>query len=76
MKNTARAKKWFGKERTDTTARNATLENFIQDYGKKAFRFAYKLSGNTEAANELLQEASYRVLRNWDRYDQSKSLSA
>jgi len=59
-----------------TSARNETLEKFIQDYGQKAFRFAYKLSGNVEDATELVQEASYRVVRAWANYDASKSLEA
>jgi DNA-directed RNA polymerase specialized sigma24 family protein len=66
MKNTAKSKEWFGKERMDTAARNVILEKFIRETAEKALWFAYKLSGNTEAARELVQEASYRVLRAWD----------
>ena len=66
--------RWSGKARNGTPARNEILEKFIQDYGQRAFRFAYKLSGNVEDAQELVQEASYRVILAWASYDKSKSL--
>jgi len=71
MKKHYESKKGFGKK-AEAAARNAILEKLIQDCGAQAFRFALKLSGNVEAAEELVQEASYRVLRAWDRYDRSR----
>ncbi|MFH1723568.1 MAG: RNA polymerase sigma factor [Elusimicrobiota bacterium] len=52
------------------------FEEFVRDYGERAFQFAYRLSGNVEEAKDLVQEAYYRVLRSWDRYDASRSLDA
>ena len=75
MKSTAIAKKWFGMKGAATAARNEILGKFIQDYGRKAFRFAYKLSGNVEDAKELVQESSFRVMLGWDRYDKSRPLA-
>jgi len=76
MKSTAIAKTEFGKQNADAAARNEILEKFIQDCGKKAFRFAYRLTSNAEDAKELVQEALYRVMLAWDRYDQSRSLKS
>lgn len=53
-----------------------SFEAFVRDYGERAFQFAYRLSGNVEEAKELVQEAYYRVLRSWQRYDQKRSLDA
>ena len=50
------------------------IERLVQDYGERAFQFAYRLTGNADEARELVQEAFYRVLRNWERYDQSQPL--
>ena len=73
MESTAKAKNGR-KDGNGTSVRNEILEKFTRDYDKKAFRFAYKLSSNVEDAKELVQEASYRVLVAWNRYDKSKSL--
>ncbi len=68
--------KRFVKEGTATVARNQVLESFIQDCGGRAYQFAYSLSGNSEEAKELVQEALYQVARNWKQFDQTKSLDA
>jgi RNA polymerase sigma-70 factor (ECF subfamily) len=73
MESTTKAKN-NGKEGNGAAVRNEILKNFMREYGKRAFKLAYKLSGNVEDAKELVQEASYRVLLAWDRYDESKSL--
>lgn len=54
-------------ERTESAADR--FEAFVQDYGERVFRFAYRLSGNADEAKELAQEALYRALRGWDRLD-------
>ena len=74
MEKHCESKKGFGKEMNGKSGDYGILENFIQAYGERAFKFAFKLSGNVEDARELVQEAFYRVLLAWDRYDESKPL--
>ncbi len=50
------------------------FEEFIRDYGERAFQFAFRLSGSVDEARELVQESFYRVLRHWDAVDQARSL--
>jgi RNA polymerase sigma-70 factor (ECF subfamily) len=52
------------------------LQDFVRDYGERAFQCAYRLTGNMEEAKDLVQEAFYRVLRNWKRYDPSQALES
>ncbi|MHB2025648.1 MAG: RNA polymerase sigma factor [Elusimicrobiota bacterium] len=49
--------------------RDKELAKFIRDYSDRGFRFAYQLSGNAEDAKELVQEAFFRVIRNWAKWD-------
>jgi len=57
--------------RRESPGRDA-LERLIKDCGERAFQFAFRLSGNSEEAKELVQETYYRLLRNWDRYHASR----
>ncbi len=50
------------------------FEEFVRDYGERAFQFAFRLSGSVDEARELVQESFYRVLRHWDSVDQARSL--
>ncbi len=50
------------------------LERFVTDYSERGYQFAYGLCGNGEDAKELVQEAFCRILRHWDRYDDSQPL--
>lgn len=52
------------------------FERFVDAYGDRAFRFAYRLTGNVEEAKEIVQESFYRVLRAWDTYDASRPMDA
>ncbi len=52
------------------------LQEFVERYSGRAYQFAYGLCGNAEEASELVQEAFYRVIRSWDRYDTSRPLEA
>lgn len=52
----------------------AGMERLVEDYGERAFQFAYRLTGNADDAKELVQEAFYKVLRNWEGYDRSQPL--
>lgn len=49
-----------------------TIERLVQEYGERAFQFAYRLTGNVGEAKELTQEAFYRALKNWESYDHSQ----
>lgn len=50
------------------------FEDFVREYGERAYRCAYRLCGDTEEAKDLVQEAFTRVLSRWDRYDGSQPL--
>jgi RNA polymerase sigma-70 factor (ECF subfamily) len=49
------------------------LEILLRRYASRALDYAHSLAGNNEEAKELVQQASYQVLRNWERYDPLKS---
>lgn len=48
------------------------LERLIEDYADRGYQFAYHLCGNVDEAHDLVQEAFCRVIRAWDRFDQSQ----
>lgn len=50
------------------------MERLVRDYGERAFQFAFRLAGNAEDAGEIVQEAFFRVLRHWGRYDPDQPL--
>ena len=58
-----------------TDAPEGFFEEFVREYGERAFQFAYRLTGNVEESKDLVQDAFYRTLRSWDRYDPSRPLN-
>jgi RNA polymerase sigma-70 factor, ECF subfamily len=46
----------------------AFLEHAIEQYGKAAYNFAYRLTGNEADASDLTQEAFIRVYRAWQSF--------
>jgi RNA polymerase sigma-70 factor (ECF subfamily) len=50
------------------------IERLVEEYGERAYQFAFRMTNSQEQARELVQEAFYRVLRNWERYDRSQPL--
>lgn len=50
------------------------LERFVEEYSEPAYQFAYSLCADKEEAKDLVQEAFFKVLRHWDRYDQKQPL--
>ncbi len=52
------------------------FERLIREYSERAFQFAYRLSHNPEEAKDCVQEAFFRVLRSWEKYDETRSLEA
>ena len=50
------------------------FEAFLQEYGDRAYQFAYRLCGNADEAKDLVQEAFIRLLRHWQDYDASQTL--
>jgi RNA polymerase sigma-70 factor (ECF subfamily) len=48
-----------------TAEQTAFLERAIAQYGKAAYNFAYRLTGNEADARDLTQEAFVRVYRAW-----------
>ncbi|MBI3550671.1 MAG: RNA polymerase sigma factor [Elusimicrobia bacterium] len=55
-------------------AKARLVERLIKDCGERAFHFAWRLSGDSESAKELVQEAYRRVLAKWERYDSRQPL--
>ncbi len=45
------------------------LERFIREYSERGYQFAFHLCGSAETAQELLQEAFFRVVKKWGSYD-------
>jgi len=50
-------------------AQYARFEGHIRDCHRSAYNFAYRLSGNPNDAEDLLQEATIRAFRFFDKYD-------
>lgn len=48
------------------------IERLIEENAEKAFKFACRLTGDTQEAKELVQEAFFRVMRNWSAYNESQ----
>ncbi len=48
------------------------LERLIEDYADRGYQFAYHLCGNVDEAQDLVQEAFFRVIRGWDGFDQKQ----
>lgn len=46
----------------------------VREQGERAFRFAYRLTGDVEQARDLVSEAFARVLSRWGQYDAGRSL--
>jgi RNA polymerase sigma-70 factor (ECF subfamily) len=74
MEKHCESKKRFGKEENGEAARQEILEGLIRDSGEKAYQFAYSLAGNCDEAHDLVQEALYRVMQAWKRYEAGKPL--
>lgn len=50
-------------------------ENFpalVRDHAEKAYRFAFRLTGNDSDARDLVQEALTKALEKFDKYDSSR----
>lgn len=45
-----------------------TLDDLVQDHLPETFRFAVRLTGNSQSAEELVQEALVRVARSWHKF--------
>ena len=66
--NYTRAKEWCGKYKTQTKLDTAEFRRELLEAQSELQRFAYKLTADKEAANDLLQEASLKALNNMARY--------
>ncbi len=54
-----------------TMDRSALFEGLIRDTHKQAFSLAYRLTGNTAEAEDLVQESFLRAYRFFHRYDET-----
>lgn len=63
-----------GTAATDAASREQ-LQTLLREHEPRARRVALSLTKNEAAADELLQDAAYRVLRSWKRYDPLKSFA-
>jgi RNA polymerase sigma-70 factor (ECF subfamily) len=58
------------KQRSEGGNRNALFEGLIRDTNKQAFSLAYRLTGNSAEAEDLVQESFVRAYRFFHRYDE------
>ncbi len=66
-----------GKElKAQTASRDVKLESLLRSHEAQARQFASGLARNPEEAKELVQAASFQVLRHWEKRDPLKSFSA
>jgi RNA polymerase sigma-70 factor (ECF subfamily) len=54
----------------------AFLERAMEQYGRAAYTYAYRLTGNQADANDLAQDAFLRVYRAWDSFTPGTSFIA
>jgi RNA polymerase sigma-70 factor, ECF subfamily len=66
--------KRFGKEGNGSKTKDELVRGLIQVSGETALGYARSLTGNSEDAKEIVQEAFYRAVRFWDSYDSERSL--
>jgi RNA polymerase sigma-70 factor (ECF subfamily) len=59
------------KEKTGGRDRTALFESLIRDTHKQAYSLAYRLTGNTAEAEDLVQESFLRAYKFFHRYDDS-----
>lgn len=50
------------------------LERFVEEYGDRAYGFAYGLCGSEPEARELTQEAFVKIFERADQFDETRSL--
>lgn len=50
------------------------FEVFVEQYGDRAYRFAYGLCGSDQEARELVQEAFVKILDKADKFDSTQNL--
>ncbi len=51
------------------------LEKLISEHAEQAYGYACRLTGDTQEAKELVQEAFFRVMRNFEDFDRSQPFS-
>ncbi len=51
---------------------NADFDRMLRENHRRAFSFAYRMTGNREDAEDLTQDAFIRAYRAFDRYDRSR----
>jgi len=59
------------KSRSSVQERASLFEQLIRDTSKQAYSLAYRLTGNTAEAEDLVQESFIRAYRFFHRYDDS-----
>lgn len=61
---------------SSTASLDGTLDSLLRRHEGHAKQFAYHLSGNSTEADELVQQAGYKVLRRWKNYDPVRSFES
>lgn len=50
------------------------VKALMLEYGERAYRFAYSMTGNVDESKDLVAEAFARVLARWNQYDYERPL--
>lgn len=53
----------------------AAFTAFVRDYRPEALKKAHCLTRNADDAHDLVQEATYRLMKYWDRYEPPRRIS-
>ena len=82
MKRTLESLKSTGKESNGSSPKNGVASKqealgvLVRGCWSRAYQFACRLCGDENEAKDLVQEALYRVVREWERYDTSRPFDA
>ena len=57
------------------TGDRGAFEDLVQMYNDKIYRLCYRMLGNRQEAEDVVQETFLRVFRNLDRYDETMKFS-
>ncbi|HIE50351.1 MAG TPA: sigma-70 family RNA polymerase sigma factor [Armatimonadetes bacterium] len=60
---------WIKRTSQPSADEVALFEELVRQYEQQMYRVAYRLTGNHEDAQDLIQDALYEAFRNFDRFE-------